>query len=137
MVPYTLQEQHWIKSIPYNILICLCIYSTLIAYVCVHTYVCVLIWHKTCRFSDVGCRESILNLIKRIGFAYETYGKLHNFVLDIMKLDVLNLFNLHLDHEIKDTLIIMIQTYIQRNGLRQETMKQAVNILVSLCTLKM
>jgi len=97
-----------------------------------------LMWHKTCRFLDVDCRKSILSLIKRVGYAYETHGKQHNFVLDIMKLDVLNLFHLHLDHEIKDTLINMIQNYIQRNGLHQEIMKQAVNILVSfLCTLKM
>ena len=48
-----------------------------------------------------------------------------------MKLDILNMFHLQLEDEIKGEFVLMICTYIQCNDLRQEIMKQAIEIVVS------
>jgi len=51
--------------------------------------------------------------------------------LDIMKLDILNMFHLQIEDEIKGEFVLMIRTYIQCNDLRQEIMKQTIEIVVS------
>ena len=91
--------------------------------------------HCIHRFSDAHCKKCIVGLMKRVGEAYKSGKKQHNFVIDLMMLDIpeLLLVNSSKDHDpnVENLFIEMIRGFIQRNALRDVIIGQVVPIMVS------
>ena len=90
----------------------------------------------SCRFSSsVHCRICIVGLLERISKAYKS-DKRHNiFVMDLMKLDVPDLFLLQSNKEdavkVEQKFIEMVCSFIQKNTLRDVILRQIPSIMVS------
>ena len=88
------------------------------------------------RFSSyVHCRISIVGLLERISKAYKSDERHDMFVMDLMKLDVPNLFLVKSNKEdavkVEQKFIGMVRSFIQKNTLRDVILSQIPSIMVS------
>ena len=90
----------------------------------------------SCRFSSsVYCRIYIVSLLERISQVYKSSKKHNMFVMDLMKLDVPNLFLVQSNKEdalkVEQRFIGMVRTFIQKNTLQDVILSQIPSIMVS------
>lgn len=90
----------------------------------------------SCRFSSsVHCRICIVGLLERISKAYKSDERHDMFVMDLMKLDVPDLFLVKSNKEdalkVEQRFIGMVRTFIQKNTLRDIILSQIPSIMVS------
>ena len=88
------------------------------------------------RFSSyVHCRICIIGLLERINKAYKSDKRHDMFVIDLVKLDVPNLFLVQSNKKdavkVEQKFIGMVCSFIQKNTLRDVILSQIPSIMVS------